>query len=331
MSCQFLPRILSLGRLSVRLTQDITRISNKSCMACVNWTAHIEQRFVDLFSIALETGKCKMVSTQKEFRQLLTWLWGILGQLDSCDLSSKCRQLQDTCLWFGSTSFATYWQEEKTSVLESRRLHLKDYVEATTWQLILMTFIVFWFLPWPLVSENSHVHFCCAELATRLRKPIHVAAENHLASGGTERQARGTPWWSQIRWLARNFPFVEKWPVRHIGPEENDRKRTKSEWFWRRNTWHFFAFSEDCRRRDITLRFSCWKERPRFCFYTMVFFVRQAEDRLYTSSLKTTALQHCTSTFPTLPVGTCKGTVTNRNVCFSFSAIDYLSFDPNTK
>ena len=39
MSCQFLPKILSLARLSVRLTQDVTRISNKSCMACVNRTA----------------------------------------------------------------------------------------------------------------------------------------------------------------------------------------------------------------------------------------------------------------------------------------------------
>ena len=39
MSCQVLPQILSLARLSVRLTQGVIRMTNKSYMACVNRTA----------------------------------------------------------------------------------------------------------------------------------------------------------------------------------------------------------------------------------------------------------------------------------------------------
>ena len=40
-SCEVLPKILSLARLSVPLTQDITRILEKSCPTCVNQTASL--------------------------------------------------------------------------------------------------------------------------------------------------------------------------------------------------------------------------------------------------------------------------------------------------
>ena len=42
-SFKVLPKILSLARLSVQLTQDVTGISNKSCLPCVNQTASMTQ------------------------------------------------------------------------------------------------------------------------------------------------------------------------------------------------------------------------------------------------------------------------------------------------
>ncbi len=49
MACQVLPKILSLARLSVRLTQDVRRILVRSCVHCANRTASKRHRTLGLW------------------------------------------------------------------------------------------------------------------------------------------------------------------------------------------------------------------------------------------------------------------------------------------
>ncbi len=154
-SCQVLPKILSLARLSVRLTQDITRILEKSCVPCENRTA-LKKQWSPLDSNVSIAANCNrpcfffksfLFQNQHNFSKTCNIFqnnsktWKRRGNhRDRCDVTSVKMAVFLAVIWF-SCSWSFY---SPTDTIQNLFSQLVEVLKSCSFLQCGNTQILFW-------------------------------------------------------------------------------------------------------------------------------------------------------------------------------------------